>query len=140
VASQTPEQLKAAHERLARALEGSIHEAPHVLAELWRGAGDPERGGAEQLLRVGEFDAGIAAVRQLLQRVKLSWPPTPLVTVLTFLLLRTWRVLRGYKSPRCRALARAARVRRCAWTCAGRSRAAWGCATTFAPQAFSSAT
>ena len=177
LARQSPEQLKTAHEQLARALEGSKHGAPHVLAELWRGAGDPERGGelalkaaehavdafaferaatfyewalerpsatrteqhrirvalgdalakagrgaqaaaayraaartapdveeeldlerrtAEQLLRVGEFDAGIAAVRQLLQRVGLSWPPTPLLTVLTFLLLRTWRVLRGY--------------------------------------------
>jgi len=190
VVRQSPEQLKAAHERLARALEGSKHGAPHVLAELWRGAGDPERGGelalkaaehavgafafdraatfyewalerpsatkteqhqirvalgealakagrgaqaaaayraaartapdveeeldlerrtAEQLLRVGEFDAGIAAVRQLLQRVGLSWPSTPLTTVLTFLLLRTWRVLRGYGASLPKPGARAAR-------------------------------
>jgi hypothetical protein len=190
VALQSPEELKAAHERLARSLEGSKHGAPHVLAELWRGAGDMERGGelalkaaenavdafafdraatfyewalerpsatpdeqhnvrvalgealakagrgaraaaaysaaartahdggeeldlerktAEQLLRVGEFDAGIAAVRQLLQRVGLSWPPTPLITVLTFLALRAWRVLRGYGASRPNAAARSAR-------------------------------
>jgi hypothetical protein len=190
VACQTPEELKAAHERLARALEGSKHGAPHVLAELWRGAGDKERGGelalkaaehavgafafdraatfygwalerpsatqaeqhrirvalgealakagrgaqaasvyraaartasdaeeeldldrraSEQLLRVGEFDAGIAAVRQLLQRVGLSWPRTPLTTVLTFLFLRAWRVLRGYRASPQKPAARSAR-------------------------------
>lgn len=190
VASQSPEELRDAHERLARALEGSKHGAPHVLAELWRGAGDKERAGelaleaaehavgafafdraatfyewalerpsatqaeqhrirvslgealakagrgtqaatvyraaartapdveeqldldrrtAEQLLRVGEFDAGIVAVRELLQRVGLSWPRTPLTTVLTFLFLRGWRVLRGFQASRPRAAARSSR-------------------------------
>ncbi|HEX8794638.1 MAG TPA: protein kinase [Polyangiaceae bacterium] len=190
LACQTAEELKAGHERLARALEGSKHGAPHVLAELWRGAGDKDRAGelalkaaenavdafafdraatfyewalerpsatqaeqhrirvalgeslakagrgthaasvyraaarsavdleeqldldrrtAEQLLRIGEFDAGIVAVRQLLERVGLSWPRTPLTTVLTFLLLRAWRVLRGYRASSPKPAARTAR-------------------------------
>jgi hypothetical protein len=190
LACQTAEELASAHERLARALEGTSHGAPHVLAELWRGAGDLERCGehalkaaehsagafafdraatfyewalerpsateaekhdirvalgmtlskagrgaqaaaaymaaaetasgmeeqldlecrsAEQLLRVGEFDAGILAVRRVLARVGLSWPRTPLTTVLTFIGLRIWRVLRGYKPAAPRPRARSAR-------------------------------
>jgi hypothetical protein len=196
LASLTTAELAAAHERLARTLEGTPHGAAHVLAELWRGAGDAERAGdhalraaehavsafafdraatfyrwalerpsataadkhrirvalggalamagrgvdaseaykaaaatasdmeeqldlecraADQLLRVGHFDAGIVEVRSVLQRVGLSWPRTPLTTVLTYLWLSAWRAFLGYKPspPRARSALEAVRLHVC---------------------------
>jgi len=220
VACQSPEELKAAHERLARALEGSKHGAPHVLAELWRGAGDVERGG-ELALKAAEHAVGAFAfdraatfyqwalerpsatsVEQHRIRVALGrhsrrqggarrppsrsgrprarhrtskrsstssgGPPSSSCASASSTPASRRRasccsewVSRGRRRPssrcsrssscgrgaccevtgrRCPTRLLAARVTPFAWTCAGRSRAASECATTFAQRSSSSAT
>lgn len=57
---------------------------------------DLRRKAAEQALRVGHVDRGLALIRDMLSAVGMALPRTPLVALLSLLLLRAWLWVRGF--------------------------------------------
>jgi tetratricopeptide (TPR) repeat protein len=98
----TDAERRGLQEKLADALVNAGRGARAAVAyrEAARGATaaltvDLQRRAAEQLLRGGHFDEGIAAIRDVLASIGLSLPRTPLAAVLSFLVRRLWLRVRG---------------------------------------------
>ncbi|MGO8998964.1 MAG: serine/threonine-protein kinase PknK [Polyangiaceae bacterium] len=84
----------------ALAMAGRGAESAKVYREAAGGANaaealDLRRRAAEQLLRSGHFDEGLAAVRTILDEVGLHYPSTPFRAVLAYILLGLYIAIRG---------------------------------------------
>ena len=93
---------RALYEKLGDALANAGRGWPSAAAytEAARGAAaahalELRRRAAEQLLRTGHIEAGLAAVRSVLLATGLGYPRTPFAALAVFVLIRVWLRLRG---------------------------------------------
>ncbi len=98
----TPAQRRVLQEKLGDVLAnaGLAVRAAAAYRDAARGATaavalDLQRRAADQLLRGGQFDEGMALIRTVLRSIGATLPATPLLALLSFLWRRTWLRLRG---------------------------------------------
>ena len=85
---------------LAHGSAGRPRDAATALLRAAEGAEDAERldlrrRAADELLRGGYLEAGLALVREVLAEIHLRLAPTPLRALVSLLLLRAWLAVRG---------------------------------------------
>jgi hypothetical protein len=96
------EPCRALEEKLGDAFAngGKAERAAAAYREAAKGASaalalDLHRRAADQLIRGGHFDDGIAAIRTVLGTIGVTLPATPLAALVSFLFLRAWLRIRG---------------------------------------------